>query len=702
MDIFGLEPRQSDLARGIVIVRCKEALNRAEQRALWHVLAAAGITEDDSDSTAADDDEPPLRLLTAPWLPPLPEEIAVQRGGIERATQVHTIEAVWFVKVETGIDGEAWQDLRATHLAEQRELADEEVAQANLPPAEVLYTAPDAPLSSLTMWPARDAELGEGTLDVEELAERGRDTAGAPVGSGLTSGLGGGLTGGLGGGSLAEIPLAGEADADGDDEDEGDEDDDELDDDMQDDLPDPSDPDSVMDLMMSESHWRNGSPPSERSVPFPVEKYPDVLDAYDWREFGMVLKLGGTPLTGEESVVNAFFALWLSAYQDERVESFEPFARADVAHDRPHRSALLWVERFMVPATPADQVHFLLWIIHRLHEVVPVAWSRFDIDDESVRVRRDDAGEIELILAGNPLAERARRYGEDEALSWAVAQSGWSKPELAAMLVELALDHDPEVAESAAHAERLLRRALSFDKASEAPTYLIAVLVRHQRTAEAIPFAVAGRPSLRLFLASEVAQHAASEMDKVLPLLDQATMEASEDDELAELARTIAVTAPAYLAAYLETTPRRVSLLPHLYNASFNIRRDLSLVFLRRVISLPAPEKGSSEARAAMVMAWNNACIHAHALGEYELARELADGGMPYAEENPHIFHSAACAYAAIGDLPRALTAVRNAIAHDYEHIEKMETDPDLSPLHANPEFAAIFAEWRHQRADLN
>ena len=44
---FGLEPRQSDLARGIVIVRCKEALDRAQQRALWHVLAAAGITEDE-------------------------------------------------------------------------------------------------------------------------------------------------------------------------------------------------------------------------------------------------------------------------------------------------------------------------------------------------------------------------------------------------------------------------------------------------------------------------------------------------------------------------------------------------------------------------------------------------------------------------------------------------------------------------------
>lgn len=688
MDVFGLEARQSDLARGIVIVRCREALDRPAQRAMWHLLAAAGITEDDSDETAADDDEPPLRLLTAPWLPPLPEEIAAQRAGVERAHELHAIEAVWFVKVETGIDGEAWQDLRASHLAEQRELAAEEVEQANTPPAEVLYSAPDAPLTTLTMWPTRESELGEDALlDPEDLVLP--ESVSSTLSSGIVS-------------SVAGISLPG-----GEDDDEL-LDDDELDDsDMDDDASDPADPDSVMELLIAESHWRNGSPPTERSVPFPVESYPEILDEYDWREFGIVLKLGGTQLAGEDSVINAFFALWLSAYQDERIESFEPFSRADVAHDRPHRSALLWVERFMVPATPSDQVHFLLWIIHRLHEVVPVAWSRFDISDESTKVRRDEAGEIELILAGNPLAERARRYGEDEALNWAVAQSGWSKPELAAMLVELALDHDPDGVESAAHAERLLRRALSFDRASDAPTFLVAVLVRHGRTAEAIPLAAAGRPGLRLFLAREVAEHSepkgdAVQLDQVLPLLDAATMEASDDEELAELAHAIAIYAPTHLAAYLETTPRRVSLLPHLYNASFDVKREQALTLLRRVLTLPEPDKTASEARAAMVMAWNNACIHAHALGEYELARQLADGGMPFAEENPHIFHSAACAYAAIGDLPRALTSVRNAISHDYEHIEKMETDPDLSPLHADPEFAAIFAEWRHQRADLN
>ncbi len=701
MDIFGLEARQSDLARGIVIVRCRDALSRAEQRELWHLLASAGITEDDSEETAADDDEPPLRLLTAPWLPPLGEEIAQQRAGLERANDRHAVEAVWFIKVETGIDGEAWQELRATHLAEQREVAAEEAAISAAPEAEVLYTAPDAKLANLTLWPTPELgalsqlssldALDESSLDPDDLESLRRQIGGTgvggPAGIGNVAGIGSSL-----------ISVDGDED---DDSDLGD--DDEFEDGyMDDDLPDPGDPDSVMELLIAESHWRNGGPPTERSVPFPVESYPEVLDEYDWREFGIVLKLGGTPLAGEDSVINAFFALWLSAYQDERIEAFEPFARADVAHDRPHRSALLWVERFMVPATPADQVHFLLWIIHRLHEIVPVAWSRFDIQEESSKIRRDESGDVELILAGNPLAERVRRYGEDEALSWAVAQSGWSRPELAAMLVEVALDHDPDIAESAAHAERLLRRALTFDKASDAPTFLVAVLVRHGRTVEALPFAAAGRAPLRLFLTREVAEHAEDKLGLVLPLLDAATMDGSEDEELAELAHAVAIYAPVHLAAFLETTPKRVSLLPHLYNASFNIDREQALTLLRRVLLLPEPEKTSLEARSAMVMAWNNACIHAHALGEYELARQLADGGMPFASENPHIFHSAACAYAAIGDLPRALTSVRSAIAHDYEHIEKMETDPDLSPLHPDPAFAAIFAEWRHQRADLN
>lgn len=110
-----------------------------------------------------------------------------------------------------------------------------------------------------------------------------------------------------------------------------------------------------------------------------------------------------------------------------------------------------------------------------------------------------------------------------------------------------------------------------------------------------------------------------------------------------------------------------------------------ALAILRKVLALPPPGREAGEARTALVMAWNNACIHAHALGEYRLAVELADGGQPYGQENPYIFHSAACAYAAVGEIDRALEQVARAIEHEYEHAEKMETDNDLAPLQKDP-----------------
>ena len=83
-----------------------------------------------------------------------------------------------------------------------------------------------------------------------------------------------------------------------------------------------------------------------------------------------------------------------------------------------------------------------------------------------------------------------------------------------------------------------------------------------------------------------------------------------------------------HLAAILARLPDDdEALVPYLYNASFSLERPQGLMVLRKVLELPEPPKESSEARSAYVMAWNNACIHAHALGDYPLAVELADGG---------------------------------------------------------------------------
>lgn len=644
MELIGLEPRRSDLARGIVIARASAPLDPSAQDALWAALSAAGVTETERRDTDDGGDPDPAverQWLAAPWMPPSPGELEAQRAALEAAAAQFGLQAIWCVKVETGIDGVAWMEIAASELTTSDDDDPDAPETAGEPPEivdavfedseEVLYAAPDAP---------------------------------APAAEGEASG------------------------EDETDDDPGDDDDDMLDD--------------ISSAL--ESHWRNGVPPFEHTVTFPIERYPEIIDDYDWESFGLAMKLSGPALPGEESVVNAFFALWLSVYQDERTDEFEPFQRADVVHDRRHRAALMWVERFAVPATASDQVHFLLWVAARINDVIPLAWARFDSVDDAVRARAvPDDGSEAFILAGNPFAERFRRHGEEPALAWAVSQATWSKRELAGMLIEVALEHDPDEPSTAAVAERLLRRALSLDPTSDATGYLAIVLVRQRRLAEATQLArTAPRRDVRLLVVGETAELLPNELAATLDLLDDETLRATEPEEVAELVGAIARHAPTHLPAILSRLPREISLVPYLYNASFAVERPQALQILRRVLSLPEPRKDTGEARTALVMAWNNACIHAHALGDYKLAVELADGGQPYAPENPYIYHSAACAYAAVGQIDRALEQVKLAIEHEYEHSEKMETDADLSVLQADPRFGQLFVDWRTRRADLN
>jgi tetratricopeptide (TPR) repeat protein len=629
VEILGFEPRRSDLARGILIARSTRPLDAATQKALWDRLAAAGITEQADEDT---DDEPERQWHAAPWLPPEASKIDEHRASLEAVGAQFGLDGIWFIKVETGIDGVAWLEIAATEPREESEDEDEE-AEA---PSEVV-----------------DAIFEEGAREVIY--------------------------------SAPDAPAVEEADEDDIDEDVS------------------EDEDEVFEIEEQplESHWRNGVPPFEHSVSFPIERYPEIIEDYDWESFGVALKLSGDAMPGEESVVNAFFALWLSVYQDERAEEFEPFQRADAVHDRRHRSCLMWVERFAVPATASDQVHFLLWLLARLSEIIPIAWARFDSVDEAVKAQA--TADEPFVLAGNPFAERYRRQGEDQALTWAIGQTMWSRREIAGMLVEVALEHDPDDPKTAAVAERLLRRAMSFEQGSDAAGYLAIVLIRQHRLAEAVALAGAAHSrDVRLLVVGETAEHAPGDLGPALDLLDGDTLRETPPEEIAELVASIARHAPAHLTQLLDRLPDEVTLVPHLYNASFSVERPQALAILRRVLALPEPSRDAGEARTALVMAWNNACIHAHALGDYKLAVELAEGGQRFGPENPYIYHSAACAYAAIGQIDRALEQVSRAIEHEYEHTEKMETDADLAPLHSDPRFPALFNEWRTRRADLN
>ena len=645
VEVAGLEARRNDLARGIVVLRSRQVLDAAAQRRLVTHLAAAGITD------APDDDRPtpdPRQLLAAPWAPPSSDELERQRAGIDSLPADLAIEHVWFVKLETAVDGAAWQD-------EQRR-------------------------SSAAAGEDDDGEDDDGDDDEAD------------------------------------------DDEDTDDEDTDDEDTDDSDADPEDEADDDTDDDGA------ESLWRASPPPLLTTTSFELERYPEILTEYDWEDFGIAIKLGGTRVLGEESIINAFFALWLSAYQDERALDFAPFREADVMHDRDHRSALLWVDHVDVPVTPADQVHFLIWVIDQLAEIVPIVWARFDHADLSAKSAWDSDG-LRVVLAGNPLAAHVHRSGEEAALAWAASQALWSPREIAAMLIEVALTHDPDEIDAAAIAERLLARAAELDPESEASGLRGTVWIRQGRFADAIALATASsRPALRIHVLTEILAHAAGHIDDALPLADLATLAAIGDSTLGELAGAFAEHAPLRLEAYLDRLPDRAGLVPHLYNASFEVPRPAALTMLRRVVRLPPPPPADPDeptgpvvveaddgdddeaddrqrqtaARRAYVMAWNNACIHAHALGDFAGAAALADGAQPYAAENPYIHHAAACAYVSVGDVPRALAQVEAAFAHHYPHLEKMETDADLAALHAEPTFVRLFRDWRAARDDLN
>jgi hypothetical protein len=72
--------------------------------------------------------------------------------------------------------------------------------------------------------------------------------------------------------------------------------------------------------------------------------------------------------------------------------------------------------------------------------------------------------------------------------SRAVAQSAWTRRELAGMLIEVALDHDPDNPTTAEVAELLLRRALAFDPKSDAGYLAIVPTARTSLGSLGIPF----------------------------------------------------------------------------------------------------------------------------------------------------------------------------------------------------------------------
>jgi tetratricopeptide (TPR) repeat protein len=167
-----------------------------------------------------------------------------------------------------------------------------------------------------------------------------------------------------------------------------------------------------------------------------------------------------------------------------------------------------------------------------------------------------------------------------------------------------------------------------------------------------------------------------------------------------ELGEAILEHAPDRMAKLVPLLPDDVNLTGQLaWKAVQANQRDTAIALYDRLLALPIPEDGGE--RTNYLRALNNACIQAHAAKAYDAAVRIADRAQPVAHENPYIYHSAACAYAAAGDYSKAFEQVKLAIEHDYDHLGKVEVDTDLGPILEWPEFKALFRDW-HARQEGN
>lgn len=447
------------------------------------------------------------------------------------------------------------------------------------------------------------------------------------------------------------------------------------------------------------SHWKAGPPPEARTLPFPIEGYPDILEAYDGEDFGIALKLAPPQTEGEDVVLDAFHTFWLSPYVDEEVEDGVPFRHAQMTWDGAHRAGVLWVDRFAPPASTEELVHHLMWIAQSVHAIVPVQYARFAGAETAITC---DGASEPLVLAGNPFAAKFAAEGEAAAAAWAETQSGWTRQELAAMFIEVGKQHDPDDPESGPVALRMFDRAGELDPTNAEAKFLGAIVLTSQgRSDEAIARAEArhdlGLRARTLALVAETGKIPG----RAASLISRDTLAELGDEALGELVLAMANHAPEMLEAVLASMPpARGNLVAHLYNAGCNTSDPKRRIrVFDHVLAMPEPGEDSGPNRNAWTMAWNNACVTAHAVGDFAKAKELADGAQPYARENPYIYHAAACAYAATGDHQRAFEQVKGGVEADYDFIERMEKDTDLGPILEWPEFRAIFAAWRERMA---
>jgi adenylate cyclase len=65
---------------------------------------------------------------------------------------------------------------------------------------------------------------------------------------------------------------------------------------------------------------------------------------------------------------------------------------------------------------------------------------------------------------------------------------------------------------------------------------------------------------------------------------------------------------------------------------------------------------------------------------------------------DPVMLYNCTCFYSRLGEIDRALGALRQAIAAGYSNVEWAKQDPDLNPLRDNPDFQTLMEGLRRNR----
>ncbi|HJL02719.1 MAG TPA: hypothetical protein RMH85_20950 [Polyangiaceae bacterium LLY-WYZ-15_(1-7)] len=125
----------------------------------------------------------------------------------------------------------------------------------------------------------------------------------------------------------------------------------------------------------------------------------------------------------------------------------------------------------------------------------------------------------------------------------------------------------------------------------------------------------------------------------------------------------------------------------------FGERPLVALRVLAWATGRPAPAGGL--AREEWRRALNNACYMAVFVGEPRERRAVVERALAVGEENPAIFHNAACVLCALDDAEGALEALRRGVACGYDEATRasIRDDTDLDLIRPTPAFRALFGD---------